>query len=908
MIPEVLHLRNFLSHRETELDLRGIHLASLVGENGAGKSALLDAITWAVWGKSRAAYGHEEDLIYHGENEILVEFVFRMPYQGGPELRYRILRGRELQGRRSTGSVLDFQVEGEGGWRALNGNTMRETQSRIVAQIGLDYDTFVNSAYLRQGHADEFTVQTPADRKRVLSAILGLDRWAIYQDHAKKRLATAQGRMEETDRRLKEIEAELAQRAQIEVTLKNAQLAAGDAASRLETAQQEVNALTRKQEQAASLRHQIQERIQRLSQEQERLAQLAVRAEAHRQRRDTYTATIAREKDIEQRYRAYQTALAEERAWVEKLGEAARLQQQRSRYEQAISAAREALRAESGDLQKRVAGCEQAIVKARNQIEGQWRDLQGEIRALEERISTEAVVVALEDVEGQLAYLEQLVQTLDHSRADLHQAEVERQRLLERNRQLREKMDETKTNLDTLSQAAAVCPLCRQPLTPEHQAQMLAQIETEGKAMGDEYRANKQEIKRLETQEVSLEEQMRQHERTLRERPKIEQQVARLKQQLEFGEEAERRVGLLRQKAYVLKEQLDTQAYGAPERDLMTQLQAEITQRERLLEGGEFALEARAGLQEVTKALEELGYDVAAHNALKQQIRDLATAEADFRDLEKARVGVLAEEETLLRLVQEQAAQEKQVAAVRSATQSLEAQFAALQPELARLPLALQALQNARHEEVSAQQRVATARQMLATLDTQEQRLARLRDERLSLIRRVGLLKELRDAFGVNGIPAMIIEHTIPELERETNRILEQLTGGRMHIRFETQRETKSGAMRETLDIIISDEKGTRPYENFSGGEQFRVNFAIRVALSRLLAQRAGVRLRSLFVDEGFGALDADGRRRLVEAVKAVQGDFDLVLVITHIDELKDAFPVHIQVTKTGAGSLIEVI
>jgi exonuclease SbcC len=154
----------------------------------------------------------------------------------------------------------------------------------------------------------------------------------------------------------------------------------------------------------------------------------------------------------------------------------------------------------------------------------------------------------------------------------------------------------------------------------------------------------------------------------------------------------------------------------------------------------------------------------------------------------------------------------------------------------------------------------------------------------------------------------MIIEHTLPELETEANRILEQLTGGRMHIRFETQRETKSGSVRETLDIIISDEKGTRPYESFSGGEQFRINFAIRVALSQLLAQRAGVRLRSLFVDEGFGSLDADGRRRLVEAVKAVQSDFDLVLVITHIEELQDAFPTRIQVTKTEAGSEVMVI
>ena len=80
MIPLELHLRNFLSHRETDIDFRGVHLATLIGENGAGKSSLLDAITWAVWGRSRASYGSDETLITHGEDTLEVEYVFRMPY------------------------------------------------------------------------------------------------------------------------------------------------------------------------------------------------------------------------------------------------------------------------------------------------------------------------------------------------------------------------------------------------------------------------------------------------------------------------------------------------------------------------------------------------------------------------------------------------------------------------------------------------------------------------------------------------------------------------------------------------------------------------------------------------------------------------------------------------------------
>jgi exonuclease SbcC len=154
----------------------------------------------------------------------------------------------------------------------------------------------------------------------------------------------------------------------------------------------------------------------------------------------------------------------------------------------------------------------------------------------------------------------------------------------------------------------------------------------------------------------------------------------------------------------------------------------------------------------------------------------------------------------------------------------------------------------------------------------------------------------------------MIIEAAVPEIEDEANRLLARMTDNRMHVRFDTQRETLAGEVREALEIQIADELGTREYSLYSGGEAFRVNFAIRVALSKLLARRAGAQLQTLVIDEGFGTQDAQGRERLVEAINAVQDDFARVLVITHIDELKDAFPARIQVTKTPDGSVAEVV
>jgi len=99
-----------------------------------------------------------------------------------------------------------------------------------------------------------------------------------------------------------------------------------------------------------------------------------------------------------------------------------------------------------------------------------------------------------------------------------------------------------------------------------------------------------------------------------------------------------------------------------------------------------------------------------------------------------------------------------------------------------------------------------------------------------------------------------------------------------------------------------------REYEMFSGGEAFRINFAIRLALSEVLAQRAGARLQTLVIDEGFASQDEGGRQRLVEVINLVKEDFAKILVITHVESLKDAFPSRIEVEKGPRGSQVKII
>ena len=192
MIPVRLWLRNFLSYGDDvpPLDLDGLHMACLSGANGHGKSALLDAITWALWGESRRD-ARAGGMMRLGSGEMFVELVFDQDGQ-----RYRVRRAQR-RARETATTTLDFYAyDGEGDqWRALTAGSARDTQARIDARLRIGYGTFINSAFLLQGRADEFTRRTPAERKQVLSDILDLSRY--------ERLASlAKDERRELDRRL----------------------------------------------------------------------------------------------------------------------------------------------------------------------------------------------------------------------------------------------------------------------------------------------------------------------------------------------------------------------------------------------------------------------------------------------------------------------------------------------------------------------------------------------------------------------------------------------------------------------------------------------------------------------------------------------------------------------------------
>lgn len=312
--------------------------------------------------------------------------------------------------------------------------------------------------------------------------------------------------------------------------------------------------------------------------------------------------------------------------------------------------------------------------------------------------------------------------------------------------------------------------------------------------------------------------------------------------------------------------------------------------------------------RELRAAIAEHATDAEAHAEAQARLATLVDAPAAWTELQHQLLALATAESQLARLEADQAQLELQVA--RHARMRAE-----LETQLVRHPIWREALtaQEARVAELRADERRRHAE--LGRLEAEQQRLRGLA-ERLAereaawheAVADAQAFKELAAAFGKNGIQAILIENVIPELEEDANRLLARMTDNRMHVRLATQKEKKTGGVHETLEIYISDEVGTRNYELYSGGEAFRVNFALRLALSRLLARRAGAKLQTLIIDEGFGTQDERGREKLVEAINAVSDEFARILVITHIRELRDAFNTQIEVVKRGGVSEVRAI
>ena len=856
MIPIKLKMRNFMCYRDDvpPLYFDGLHTACICGDNGNGKSALIDAMTWALWGKTRAR--SDDDLIHSTEIEMEVEFDFAV----GQQL-YRIIRKHAKPRRRQASgqSSLDLLIASDDGFKVISGERIRQTEQKIKDILHMDYDTFINSAFLRQGHADEFTQQPPNKRKEVLANILGLSLYDELEEQAKEQAKERETEKTQLDSTITEINDELAQKPayqaeleQVQNELSGIEKVIEEQQSRLDTLRAQKESLERKQLQLAQLEDHITETERGLERWEEEIRQ-------RRSRVKEYEELIARRSGIEEGYAQLTQVRELNHELGNKFRQSAALNERRHQLEMTIERAQAELLSEHKLAQSKI-----------GELENKSQKLP--------RLRSE-----LQQVQLQLQQLAGKEETLRQKRQGYQELQSQANYRQSSNAQLEHEIQQIEGKLRLLlTQTEAKCPLCESELGEEG----IKLIET--KYTDD----REQKSASLKSNEVELADQKRELE-------SLGNEISRLETGL--GEER----AAVQGKASVLSQQITDAEEASRQLDEESK---RLTVIEEHLARKDFAPTEQAALREVERELTDLNYDKSQHDTVQQRLAELEQYEGPKRKLDEADRLIDQEKESISRA-------EENCRELRRVLEADNQRKQELATELSSMPQVVSDLTQA---EAEYQVQATKQKQVTETMwgvQAKLQRCFELEEKKKEKEKQLGkaareeqIYRDLAQAFGKGGIQAMIIDDMArPEIESEANRLLARMTDNRMQVKIETQRETKRGNVIETLDINISDEMGLRNYEMFSGGEAFRINFAIRIALSKLLARRAGAPLPTLIIDEGFGTQDSTGIEKLKEAINSIQDDFEKILVITHIEELKDAFPARINVIKTAAGSTLEV-
>lgn len=322
-------------------------------------------------------------------------------------------------------------------------------------------------------------------------------------------------------------------------------------------------------------------------------------------------------------------------------------------------------------------------------------------------------------------------------------------------------------------------------------------------------------------------------------------------------------------------------------------------------------------LQTARAALSALSYDQDEHEAAREALAEIQKVAKQAGKMELAENQRREADDDLKELVAQIEVTNQKAVALDADILATNERMKAAKGELSNLLGAL-AEHDALERDIQSKDMALRAiltdiGRLEAALDSladSEARLADIREQKIRLQEDEYIHELFVEACGKRaGVPSLIVENAVPEIERLTNTLLSRMGGGRFMVRLDTQAETKTtGTMQEVLRIIVLDGGHERPYSTYSGAEKFMVDLSLRVALSKFLAHRAGAEIKFFVLDEGMGACDAANRASVLDAIFTVAEEFEKTLVITHIQEIQDAFPQRIEVEKTADGSKVAVI
>jgi exonuclease SbcC len=807
--PLKLSLEGFTSFRDKiDLDFTGLDLFAITGPTGAGKSSLIDAIVFALYGQVPRVGDDYKQLISHGAERLSVLLEFAVGKES-----YRIVRTARPDKPSQQRLERITQATAE-----PLADRVKEIRTEVDRILGLDYDGFTRSVVLPQGQFDAFLKGEPKERRKMLVALLSLSVYERMQQLANQRSSAARNEAEFIKRQLETDFANATQEAleQKKTELKTAETCVKQAEKSLESLAEAVT--------------------------------LAQQARAARKEQASLT------KDHESETRRLESA----KTTLDSAGQT-----------------RKALDAELDKLtqEKDAHGFDEArhaVLLAQNPRGEQLVILdQAEKRASK---ATSDKRKALDDARNAVAQEEKTLPALEKAEADAREAE----RAARAEKEVAHR-EHAALALRQGLKPGDPCPVCAQEVktVPKGKEPALDAVETG--------------LKKAEAAARAAQEKLHQARLAKEQRKATAESLKRELQQAET-QEKEAKAHATDARAALTKAGFKAEGDAGV---LVQTIQKELT---TLQAAKEAKARTEAKLKEIERKRATLDKEVAAA-AAQRDILQTRIAELDRKRAEAGRA-------------REHAQYALGKLAARDGWSRL------LPPPIGKDEAdVVESLRTERQKEATtAQSKVATLRHDVQSTEKAIVRAAELRERRAALENDAALAKTLSGHLKAHELIAWIQEEALARLAEAGSRHLQKLSQNRYTLRLGSG--TEETAARAEQDFFVVDAwngDAVRSVRTLSGGETFLASLALALALAESLAElgaetRATDALESLFLDEGFGALDSDTLDTVVGALDTLHGGDRVVGIVTHVRELAERLPARLEVGRAGTAATVRLV
>ena len=851
MRPLKLSLKGFTAFRdEQSVDFSQLDIFAIAGPTGAGKSSILDAMTYALYGKVERVSNECSQLISQGLPGMAVQFEFSC----GNE-QYRV--ARRTTRKSPTDVVLERLVDGE--WVPEAGK-VREAGQRIEQIIGLDYDGFTRAVLLPQGKFDQFLAGDAGARRKILTDLLGLQIFERMAAHARRQAAASEVEIKTTrhflDTEFKLVSPEAVDAARAERA----------AASKRE---KQFDVVLKKVRDIDLLWKGAQKRAEELGACGEEAVEYARTALAagkelrrlSKQAEDARDAVVARQKELRAAAALAQRAQAAYAAGIAKLGSPKDLSNARAKAEQLQIVHQEVVK-----LRSSLADLESAPPK---------------LRALAKHVA-ELAAEALKAEGGAKT-------AVARARAEVEEIQHdERVAAVAQNVRIGDPCPICGLKVTRLPKAAPGAPKLKAATAKLASAE--AALEAARRDAADVKLKAVEAERKVQTADAAV-------ERAQKESAERESRVRGLEEGLTvlLGPKLPPHPIAALDERIAKVEQLEADADAAVEHK--RRRESALSEADRLgerittaiaAEVSRIPIVAATGLLKRTQKL----MDPSVLPAVDLRID--AAKSPDQQSLFAESFGSALKEygETLNRSARERSRSESKLfAGAVAATQGL------LPPakDLGALSRATEEAARLATREVARADKAA--KDLADALVRKRKLLVELAELELRFARLHAIALDLRSDAIVDFLQAQALDG----LAREGSRQLRQLSAERYELRYRDDEFY-------VADVWNGGEE--RSVKTLSGGETFMASLALALSLSsqvQALSSSSHARLDSLFLDEGFGSLDRSAVDLVIDGLERLGSDGRMVGVITHVREITDVFP-RIEVEKLAAGSRLSLV